>query len=120
VAPAARGSALRASVTGGVQSGYGDGLDPYARAEASWSLSRSTAGGLLTHRVRLFGGVELDAPAERGLYLSARTPTETFANHWWRPDGGVLSGNDVPYRPLGGGGLRGYDALASTRALGAL
>lgn len=114
------GSALEASVTGGVQSGYGGGLDPYGRVEAAWRLSRSSAGGVLSHRVRLFGGVAVDAPAERGLYLSARNPTATFTNHWWRPDGGILSGNDVPYRPLGGGGLRGYDALASTRALGAV
>lgn len=120
VSPMARGTTLLASVAVGVQTGFGDSPDPYARAEASWRLSRTSAGGLLTHRVRLFAGVELDAPAERGLYLSSATPTATFTNHWWRPDGGLLSGNDVPYRPLGGGGFRGYDALASTRALGAL
>ncbi|MHB1223509.1 MAG: M1 family aminopeptidase [Gemmatimonadaceae bacterium] len=118
--PADRGTALRFSVGGGVQSGYGDGADPYARAEAAWGVARGSAGGLLSHRVRLFAGVTVDAPAERGLYLSARTPTATFTNHWWRPDGGILSATDIPYLPLGGGGLRGYDALASTRALVAL
>lgn len=120
VAPPSSGTALRASLGGGVQAGQGSGLHPYVRAEASWSLSRSSGGGLLTHRMRVYAGVEADAPTERGIYLSAATPTATFANHWWRPDGGILSGNDVGFVPPGGGGLRGYDALASTRALVAL
>lgn len=119
-APATRGSRFSASLTGGGEWGYGGDLDPYARAEAAWSVTRAAAGGVFQHRLRLFGGVAMDAPAERGLYLSAATPTATFTNHWYRPDGGVLSADAVHFIPTGGGGFRGYDPLQPARALLAL
>ncbi|HEY0969970.1 MAG TPA: M1 family aminopeptidase, partial [Gemmatimonadales bacterium] len=116
--PAARGTAFRMSLTAGAQTGSGfddDGVDGYARGEMAWSVAGSSNAGRLSHRLRLYAGGALDAPRERGLYLSARTPTETFANHFYRPEGGILSADDVPYIPLGGVGMRGYDPLADAR-----
>jgi hypothetical protein len=94
--------------------------DPYGRAEASWAYTSRERDRRLTHQARLYAGVAAEAPAERGVFLASATPTATFANHFWRPDGGVLSADDVPYRPLGGGGLRGYDPLVPARALATL
>ena len=115
-----RGTALQVALSGGIASGYGNGLDPYARAEAAWRVERSARDGRFAQRARLFAGWAPQAPLERGIYLSAQSPTATFANHFWRPDGGVLSADAVPYRPLGGGGLRGYDPFVAARALGAV
>jgi hypothetical protein len=122
VAPAARGSALRASLTAGVVTGGFEGAesDAYARGEVAWSLARSAREGRLQHRLRLFAGGALDAPRERGLYLSARTPTATFTNHLYRPEGSPLAIDDVPFIPLGGAGLRGFDPLAAARGLAAV
>lgn len=115
--PAGRGGKLAASITGGGEWGKGGGMDPYFRADASWSTTRSTAGGILQHRLRVMGGLSAEAPQERRLYLSSATPIETFANHWYRPDGGILSSNDVHFIPVGGAGFRGYDPLQSAKAL---
>ncbi|HEX5581644.1 MAG TPA: hypothetical protein VFX39_08715, partial [Gemmatimonadaceae bacterium] len=122
-APAAHGTLFRASLTAGMVTGTGmedDGADGYARGELAWSVARTSRAGRLSHRMRLFAGGALDAPRERGLYLSARTPTETFTNHLYRPADGILSGDDVPFVPLGGAGMRGYDPLADARAALAL
>lgn len=116
------GATFRAEVAGGAATGgLEDGTDAYGRAELAWSVvRRASADARLTHQARLYGGVALDAPVERGLFLSARTPTETFTQHWWRPDDSPLAADDVPYVPLGGGGLRGYDPFVGARGVVAL
>ena len=115
--PGGRTGRFLASITGGGAWGYGGDLDPYLRADAAWSITGAAFGGVIQHGLRLMGGVSSDAPLERRLYLSSATPTATFANHWYRPDGGILSGNDVRFIPVGGGGFRGYDPFQSARAL---
>ena len=115
--PGAPGTGWRLSLTGGAAAGAGDrAVRGYATGEASWSVSRRSPARRLSHQARLFAGFAADAPPERGLYLSAASPTAPFASHFWRPEGGVLSAADVPYRPLGGAGLRGYDPLVPARA----
>lgn len=115
----ATGTTLRAELTGGAASGgLQRGTDGYARAEAAWSaVRRASPQARLTHQARLYAGVAVEAPVERGLFLSARTPTATFAQHWWRGDDAPLAADAVPYVPLGGGGLRGYDPMVGARGL---
>jgi hypothetical protein len=117
-------STWRIAHTGGAAAGSdstGDpGTDPYGRVEASWTYANRERDRRLAHYARLYGGIAAETPVERGIFLSAATPTATFENHFWRPDGGILSADDVPYRPLGGGGLRGYDPLVPARVLATL
>ncbi|HEU4630604.1 MAG TPA: M1 family metallopeptidase [Gemmatimonadaceae bacterium] len=120
----ASGSTWRIALTGGAAAGSDStgspDTEPYGRAEASWAYANRERDRYVAHYVRLYAGLASQTPAERGLYLSAATPTATFENHFWRPDGGLFSADDVPFRPLGGGGLRGYDPLVRARALVAL
>ena len=90
------------------------GARAYGTAAASWTSVRRAPTSRVAHYRRLYAGVAADAPPERALHLAAESPTATFASHLWRGEGAPLAHADVPYRPLGGAGLRGYDALART------
>ena len=118
--PAASGTRWQLAVTGGAL--VGDGVDdgegsvrPYAKAEAWWAIARGGGASRWSHRARLHAAASSDVPPERAVHVSAATPTATFGNHFWRPDGGIFSNDDVNYRPLGGAGMRGYDPLISGR-----
>ncbi|HEX5831808.1 MAG TPA: M1 family aminopeptidase, partial [Gemmatimonadaceae bacterium] len=122
-APEARGTTLRVALTGGVATGrWGseDDATPYARGEASYAWLRRGAGSRWAHFARVYGGFAVKAPVERGVYLSAQSPTQTFGNHLWRPDDGVLALPEVPFTPLGGAGLRGYDPVVGAEGIVAL
>lgn len=108
--PDPRPLTFRAGLAGGVLGG-GDvsgGDRWYARGELEGTATRRSASGRWTTLARLYGGWAENSPLERQVYLSAKSPTETFTSHFLRPAGAPLARADWRYTPLGGAGLRGY------------
>lgn len=102
---------------GGV-SASGKSNSGYAKIEAEAVRSAFVVDSLTLLTVRGFGAVATNSPLQRAVYASTRDPMETFDNHWWRPRGAPLKQRGINYLPLGGAGLRGYDAgVALNRVL---
>ena len=118
--PESRGTTLRVALTGGLQTGsWGadSGGDPYARGEGVFSWLGRRRGSPWAHFVRGYAAFASKAPPERGLYVSGQSPTESFGNHLWRPDEGLLALPEVNYTPLGGAGLRGFEPLVRVNGI---
>lgn len=104
-----QGMHISASLTGGYASGDGREDEPFARAEASATYVIRSPTGNMVHALRLYAGGEIDAPRERGTYLSSVSPTQAFPNHLLRPEGAPLALPEVRYVSVGGAFMRGYD-----------
>ena len=77
---------------------------------------------------RLFIGLNMDTPLERSTLVSSANATQTFANHYVRPRGGLLAPPEHPtelqrslsYLVPGGALMRGYDPLLRLPGIAAL
>ena len=103
--------AVRATMLGGAMTGPDapDGWNAvFGRAELEGVRETFDAGRAFATLQRLWFGASYRAPYRRAIGLSSRDATETFENHFWRPNGGLLKRDAVHFTPLGGMGLRGY------------
>ncbi|HEX6059433.1 MAG TPA: M1 family metallopeptidase [Gemmatimonadaceae bacterium] len=103
--------AVRAMMLGGAMAGPDapDGWNAvFGRAELEGVRETFDAGRPFATLQRLWFGASYQAPYRRAIGLSSRDATETFENHFWRPNDGVLSDDAAHFTPLGGMGLRGY------------
>ncbi|HET9004184.1 MAG TPA: hypothetical protein VFN39_09335, partial [Gemmatimonadaceae bacterium] len=110
------------SVAGGTGLGKGAAGSGYARLEAAvsgvkaWGADSTNISSLRAYA----GAVGSAAPLQRRIFASARDPYQTLFNHFVRPEGGILTRDQVATVPLGGAGLRGFDPAASVDEIGAL
>ncbi|HEY5219756.1 MAG TPA: M1 family aminopeptidase [Gemmatimonadaceae bacterium] len=91
----------------------------YGRAELEGASVSVFAHGAETVSLRVYGAMSDGAPAQAALHLSAMEPLSTFDDNWYRPRGSILTRPGVNYLPLGGAGLRGYDAAITVRRIAA-
>ena len=90
----------------GETGGYGRGE---AWLKGAQTFGRDSAG---VFSARVFVGGSTDAtPLQRRVFVAARDPYQTLFNHFIRPEGGILTRDNVPTVALGGAGLRGYDPI---------
>jgi hypothetical protein len=82
--------------------------DWYVKADGA--IGVVTASTRSRAALRLYGGVSEAVVGQRALYMSVQDPIETYWNHLWRPRGALLKRPGFNFLPLGGAGLRGYDA----------
>ena len=64
-----------------------------------------------THRLRVFGGANHDAPLQRSIGLSSLDVTDTYGDDLVRGRDALFGRSDVHFLVPGGAGLRGYSPL---------
>ncbi|GAC1516626.1 MAG: hypothetical protein NVS1B4_12580 [Gemmatimonadaceae bacterium] len=112
------------TASGVVGGGSRMGAGPSAAGDAFWWVRGETGRrvlgdyGATEFSLRGYASYVTDGtPAYRVPGLAAGDAIETFGQHWYRPDGAILKRKGMHYQPLGGAGLRGYDAGVLARRI---
>ena len=115
-------STFVATLAGGAaqESGpFGDGWSGYPRIELALDKLSLRRNGRVALFARGYAGIAENAPLQRAIFLSSIDPVAMLESHWWRPGEMLHRIEELNFVPLGGGGLRGYDAFAVERLVSA-